>query len=160
MPATGTSATITGLSAGTTYQVQVRAGSDEGNGAWSAPGSGATEALPVVTIAAAAGGESVTEGADAQFTLSRTGTPGAALAVAVSVTEKGAFLDGTPPETVTFAMGATTTTLTVATAADYDLGERRVGDGGGEAGRGLHGRHAGHGHRGGCSTTRWRWTWR
>ena len=121
VPATGTSATITGLSAGTTYQVQVRAGSDEGNGAWSAPGSGATEALPVMTIAAAAGGESVTEGADAQFTLSRTGTPGAALAVAVSVTEKGAFLDGTPPETVTFAMGATTTTLTVATAADYDL---------------------------------------
>ena len=121
VPATGTSATITGLSAGTTYQVQVRAGSDEGNGAWSAPGNGATEALPVVTIAAAAGGESVTEGADAQFTLSRTGTPGAALAVAVSVTEKGAFLDGTPPETVTFAMGATTTTLTVATAADYDL---------------------------------------
>ena len=121
VPATGTSATITGLSVETTYAVQVRAGSDEGNGEWSESGSGATEALPVVTIAAAAGRESVTEGAYAQFTLSRTGTPGAALAVAVSVTEEGSFLDGTPPETVTFAMGATTTTLTVATAADYDL---------------------------------------
>ena len=39
---TGTTATITGLAANTTYQVRVRAANDEGDSAWSAPGSGAT----------------------------------------------------------------------------------------------------------------------
>ncbi len=39
---TGTSASITGLTAGTTYQVQVRATNDEGDGPWSDSGSGST----------------------------------------------------------------------------------------------------------------------
>ncbi len=39
---TGTTATISGLDAGTSYQVQVRATNDEGNGAWSNSGSGST----------------------------------------------------------------------------------------------------------------------
>ena len=39
---TGTTASITGLTAGTTYQVQVRATNDEGDGPWSASGSGST----------------------------------------------------------------------------------------------------------------------
>ena len=38
---TATSATVTGLTNGTVYQVQVRAGSGGGDGAWSAPASGA-----------------------------------------------------------------------------------------------------------------------
>ena len=41
---TGTTATISGLAAGTAYQVQVRATNDEGDGGWSTAGSGATNA--------------------------------------------------------------------------------------------------------------------
>ena len=40
---TGTSATITGLAAGTSYQVRVRASNDEGDSQWSEPGSGSTD---------------------------------------------------------------------------------------------------------------------
>ena len=39
---TTTSSAITGLTAGTTYQVQVRATNDEGDGPWSASGEGST----------------------------------------------------------------------------------------------------------------------
>ena len=41
---TGTTATISGLDADSAYQVQVRATNDEGDGAWSSPGSGTTNA--------------------------------------------------------------------------------------------------------------------
>ena len=41
---TGTTATISGLDADSLYQVQVRATNDEGDGAWSSPGSGTTNA--------------------------------------------------------------------------------------------------------------------
>ena len=40
---TGTAAIISGLSENTTYQVQVMATNDEGDGPWSAPGSGKTD---------------------------------------------------------------------------------------------------------------------
>ena len=46
----GTSATITGLSPGTTYQVQVRARNHAGDSAWSSSGSGATGRPPVVRV--------------------------------------------------------------------------------------------------------------
>ena len=41
---TGTTATITGLSEDTSYQVQVQATNDEGTGAWSDSGVGSTSA--------------------------------------------------------------------------------------------------------------------
>ena len=41
---TGISTTIAGLTAGTSYQVQVQAHNDEGNSAWSASGTGSTNA--------------------------------------------------------------------------------------------------------------------
>ena len=44
---TGTSTTLTGLTEGKTYEVQVRAVSDEGNGAWSGSGSAITDANAV-----------------------------------------------------------------------------------------------------------------
>ena len=43
---TATTATLTGLSEDTSYQVQVRATNDEGTGAWSDAGSGSTDAPP------------------------------------------------------------------------------------------------------------------
>ena len=56
---TGTSTTLTGLDAGTSYEVQVRAVNDEGDGAWSASGTAITEADAVTRSVAentAAGG--------------------------------------------------------------------------------------------------------
>ena len=46
---TATQATITGLTASTTYQVQVRATNHEGTGAWSASAAGATTSGTVIT---------------------------------------------------------------------------------------------------------------
>ena len=47
---TGRTATISSLSANINYQVQVRATNSEGTGPWSAAGTGATNAPPVVTV--------------------------------------------------------------------------------------------------------------
>ena len=46
----GTSATIDDLTPAFTYEVQVRAGNDEGDGSWSASQSAETAVLPVVTL--------------------------------------------------------------------------------------------------------------
>ena len=48
---TGLSATISGLAAGTEYQVQVRATNDEGDSDWSAEGTGSTNAPAAPTVA-------------------------------------------------------------------------------------------------------------
>ncbi|MCY4450675.1 MAG: hypothetical protein OXC01_01880 [Immundisolibacterales bacterium] len=72
--------------------------------------------LPVVSIAA--GETPVNEGTDLSFTLSRTGSTDDALTVSVSVSETGDVLAGAPPTSVTFAAGAATATLSVATVDD------------------------------------------
>ena len=78
--------------------------------------------LPTVTVAAATGGETVAEGTDAAFTLSRTGATTAALAVAVAVavSETGAVLDdaASSPSSVTFDVGSDEATLALATNDD------------------------------------------
>ena len=51
---TATTATLTGLSENTSYQVQVRAKNDEGTGAWSNAGSGATDANAAPTFTSSA----------------------------------------------------------------------------------------------------------
>ena len=85
----------------------------------SAP-TAAVTALPTVTVAAATGGETVTEGTDAAFTLSRTGATTAALTVTVTVSETGSVLKDASavPSSVTFAAGAATATLALATNDD------------------------------------------
>ena len=72
--------------------------------------------LPMVTITA--GTTPVSEGADATFTLSRTGTTTTTLTVTVEVDETGTMIRGTPPNRVTFGVGDTQATLTVPTQAD------------------------------------------
>ncbi len=70
----------------------------------------------------------VTEGEDLVFTLTRTGSTAAELEVPVTVAQSNAsnqpdpvdFVDGTPPESVTFAIGDETATLTVPTEDDDD----------------------------------------
>ena len=61
---------------------------------------------------------SVTEGAAAAFTLTRTGSLADALTVNVSVTETGAMLNGTAPATATFDADSSTAELRVDTEDD------------------------------------------
>ena len=73
---TGTSTTLTGLTTGKSYEVQVRAVNAEGNGAWSASGAGTTGANAVTRSIAensAAGtnvGAAVTANANSKYTYS------------------------------------------------------------------------------------------
>ena len=78
------------------------------------------EGLPAVTVAAAAGGETVPEGTDAAFTLSRTGSTTAALTVAVAVSQTGSVLQDASavPSSVTFAADAATAPLALETDDD------------------------------------------
>ena len=72
--------------------------------------------LPLVTIAAV--GSDQTEGESVEFTLTRQGVLSVPLTVDISVTGGDDFITGTRPATATFATGAATHTLTVATADD------------------------------------------
>ena len=76
------------------------------------PGSG----LPTISIAPAS--SPVTEGTAAAFALSRTGDVAVELTVDVSVSETGAMVSGTAPETATFDAGSATAELSVATKDD------------------------------------------
>ncbi|MYI82491.1 MAG: hypothetical protein F4056_04015, partial [Chloroflexi bacterium] len=107
-----TSAALTGLAPGTTYQAQVRAANAEGDGDWSANGAGTT-AAPAVSITA---GAAITEGANATFSLSATPAPAAALTVSLTITQSGMF---TTLTTATATVGtAGTGSLSVATVND------------------------------------------
>ena len=59
---TGTMSTITGLVSGTLYQVQVRAGNDEGDGDWSDSGAGTTSTVVTGGALRLADGEAAHEG--------------------------------------------------------------------------------------------------
>ena len=129
----------TGLEAGTDYEVQVRATSDEGDSVWSASGAGTTGATvsgdPTVTIAAAAAVSEADD--DVVFTLTRTGATTAKLTVQVQVTEEGDVLANAAayatPVDVEFGIGDDTAKLVVAldddSAYDPDLVDptKRVG---------------------------------
>ena len=71
--------------------------------------------LPEVTVTA--GPSPVTEGTDVSFTLTATPAPEAPLTVAVSLTERGSFLTGTPPSQVTIDTSGTAT-VTASTEDD------------------------------------------
>jgi len=75
--------------------------------------------LPVVSVAVTSA-TSVVEGADASFTLTRTGGDmTASLQVNVSASDgTGDFISGTPPAMVTFVAGSATYTYTVSTVDD------------------------------------------
>ena len=81
--------------------------------------TGSTITGPAITIVA--GTSPVTEGTSAVFTLSRTGSPIAALTVNVTVSETGGDMVAAANEgarTVTFLANSATATLSVATAPD------------------------------------------
>ena len=72
--------------------------------------------LPQVGIESAA--DRVTEGEAARFRLFRAGDLSVALEVPVRVTQRGDYIAGEPPASVSFAVGADTTVLSVPTEDD------------------------------------------
>ena len=74
------------------------------------------EVLPQVTIAA--GTSPIAEGTTAQFTLTASAAPPSNLKVNVHVTQRGTFISGTPPKSVTIPANGTTATLSVPTLKD------------------------------------------
>ena len=104
--ATGSTYTLTSADAGKTIKVRLTFTDDRGTEETlvSAATAAVAAAPPEVSIAAAT--RTATEGTSASFTLSRTGDTTDALSVAVSVSEAGDVLSGTPASTVTFAAGS------------------------------------------------------
>ena len=103
-----------------TVDVPANAAQDAaGNGNTAATRASSAYAVPAITIVA--GTSPVTEGTSAVFTLSRTGSPTAALTVNVTVSETGGDMVAASNEgarTVTFLANSATATLSVATASD------------------------------------------
>ena len=103
-----------------TVDVSASAAQDAaGNGNTAATRASSAYAVPAITIVA--GTSPVTEGTPAVFTLSRTGSPIAALTVNVTVSETGGDMVAASNEgarTVAFLANSATATLSVATAPD------------------------------------------
>ena len=76
----------------------------------------AASSAPQVSIAS--NSDAVVEGAPAAFTVTRTGPASEPLTVALRVTESGAMLSGAAPDAVTFAAGAGSVELQLATEDD------------------------------------------
>ena len=118
---TNSSYTVVAGDVGNTIKVEVTFTDDDGfeETLESAPTAAVvTAATTVVTVAA--GTTQVTEGTDAEFILTRSGTPTADLPVNVSAadTPSGAYISGTPDTSVTFTGTNTTVTYTVNTDPD------------------------------------------
>ena len=90
-PGTGTSATISGLTPGTTYEVQVRAVNDEGESGWSGPGVGSTASL---TVAYSQAAYSVNEGESVEITVTLSSEAAEVLDVPISVEGGGTAEEG------------------------------------------------------------------
>ena len=90
-PGTGTSTTISGLTPGTTYEVQVQAINDEGSGGWSEPGVGSTASL---TVAYDQTAYSVNEGQSVEITVTLSRATAEALEVPIIAEDGGTAEEG------------------------------------------------------------------
>jgi len=81
----------------------------------------ATTVTDPAEVSIAAVGRLVTEDASAMFTLTRTGEATTALTISVEVAESASMLAGDGQESVTFAAGESTATLSVALADDSEV---------------------------------------
>ena len=118
---TGTSASITGLAQDTSYQVQVRALNEDGDGDWSSSGSARTGAPPTPTVRFGATSYTAIEGVGgATVTVALSVAASRSVTVRLTKTHLGgataADYTGVP-SSVTFAAGETAQTFTV-TAVD------------------------------------------
>ena len=116
--ATGSTYTLTAAEASKTIKARASFTDDAGTAETlvSEATAAVAAALPVVSIEADS--TTTTEGRAAQFTLKRTGAVASTLEVAVSVTQAGAVLSGTPASTLTFAAGSAEARLRLATDDD------------------------------------------
>ena len=107
---TTTEATITGLTQGTAYQVQVRATNADGTGVWSASGS-ATTAANVAPVFSSAATASVPENTTAVLTVQALDSDASdsVTGYAISGTDSGAF-----------TLNGTTGVLTFSSAPDFE----------------------------------------
>ena len=108
---TATTATLTGLSENTSYQVQVRATNDEGTGDWSDAGSGTTDANAAPAFSS-----------DATFDAAENQTTAGTVAAADSDAEDditGYAITGGADQAL-FEIGATTGELTFKTAPNFE----------------------------------------
>ena len=125
---TAVTATLTGLSENTSYQVQVRATSNEGTGDWSDSGTGATDATttPAVTLALSDGSIGENGGVS---TVTATVSPASAAAFTVTVAAAAAVFPTVAADfrlsantVLSFAENATTSTGSVTiTGVDDDV---------------------------------------
>ncbi len=116
--ATGSTYTLTSADAGKTVKVRLTFTDDRGTEESLVSAATAAVAAAPSEVSIAAATSTVTEGTSASFTLTRSGDTTDALTVAVSVSEAGDVLSGTPASTVTFVAGSGTATLGVATEDD------------------------------------------
>ena len=79
---TGTSTTITGLTAGDTYRVQVRAANDDGDGSWTSPDTGVPTAPPVSNAAPV-----FTDGASTTRSVTENAAAGTAIGLPLPATD-------------------------------------------------------------------------
>ena len=114
----GTSATITGLTADTLYQVQVRATNDEGDSGWSASGSGTTADPPGVTVSPSA--LTVAEGTTVPYTVRLNSRPTGTVTVTPSSDNPAVTFS---PATLTFTASTWATEQTVTVTAAQDTAE-------------------------------------
>ena len=131
---TATETTITGLTPGSRYGVQVRANSADGTGAWSESGFGETASL---MVAFGAPGYTAVEGAAAQpvtVQLSRAALETVAVPITVSAGADTEATDYTPDTvgTLTFTVGESSKTIMVTAEEDGDSAEETVELGFGE----------------------------
>ena len=116
-----TAVTVTGLRCGTTYTFRIRADGDgtntDGWSNWSSSVSTTTSGCPP-TITISRNRSFVTEGQDAEFTLRASHASSSSISVKVSVSERGSFIKGTKPTSVTISANKRTATLTVETNDD------------------------------------------
>ena len=121
---TTTKTTIPNLASNTTYQVQVRAKNDEGEGQW-ATDSGTTEKARL-TIAFVSDAFTVDEGESATITVTVTPAADRNVTVTIAMTGTGATLSGLDDGVLTIARGQGSTTFTISADEDDDAVENVV----------------------------------
>ena len=129
---------ITGLTTDTSYEVQVRATSADGTGAWSEPGVGQTAALTVGFGAASYTASEGGSGVAVTVSLSTAAVEAVTIPITVSagaLTEEDDYeVSG---EAVTFAVGESSKALTVTANEDADSADESVELGFGELPEGV-----------------------
>ena len=115
---TTTKTTISGLDSNTTYQVQVRAKNEEGEGQW-ATGSGTTEKAEL-TVAFSSPTYTVGEGSTTDINVNVAPTADRDVTATVTMTGTGATLSGLTNGMLTIARGQSSASFTISGDQDND----------------------------------------